>query len=129
MRAGCRNTMWRLFPAVPLAFSLKWTASGHGKASRSTPRRKNRKSRTTLNGMNRFFVLLALLGGFAPFGRTAATKSNMATEAARQPVNGLPVPRGVKTRANPFAAAGQERPNFLFLFSDDQTFRALGLLG
>ena len=31
--------------------------------------------------------------------------------------------------ANRFAAAGQERPNFLFLFSDDQTFRALGALG
>src|SRR6267142_1320367 len=31
--------------------------------------------------------------------------------------------------ANRFAAAGQERPNFLFLFSDDQTFRALGRLG
>jgi len=31
--------------------------------------------------------------------------------------------------ANRFAAAGRERPNFLFLFSDDQTYRALGLLG
>jgi choline-sulfatase len=31
--------------------------------------------------------------------------------------------------ANRFAAAGQERPNFLFLFSDDQAHRALGLLG
>ena len=30
--------------------------------------------------------------------------------------------------ANRFAAAGKERPNFLFLFSDDQTFRALGRL-
>src|SRR5712691_9570919 len=35
----------------------------------------------------------------------------------------------VKAGRNRFAAAGQERPNFLFLFSDDQTFRALGLLG
>src|SRR5437763_13234525 len=34
-----------------------------------------------------------------------------------------------KTARNRFAAAGQERPNFLFLFSDDQTFRALGRLG
>ena len=33
------------------------------------------------------------------------------------------------TAAKRFAAAGQERPNFLFLFSDDQTFRALGRLG
>src|SRR6185503_375506 len=31
--------------------------------------------------------------------------------------------------ANRFAATGGERPNFLFLFSDDQTFRALGALG
>src|SRR5947207_11087089 len=31
--------------------------------------------------------------------------------------------------ANRFAAPGQDRPNFLFLFSDDQTHRALGLLG
>ena len=31
--------------------------------------------------------------------------------------------------ANRFAATGQERPNFLFLFSDDQTFRTLGALG
>lgn len=31
--------------------------------------------------------------------------------------------------ANRFAAPGQDRPNFLFLFSDDQTFRALGRLG
>jgi len=31
--------------------------------------------------------------------------------------------------ANRFAAGGLERPNFLFLFSDDQTFRALGQLG
>ncbi len=31
--------------------------------------------------------------------------------------------------ANRFAASGQERPNFLFLFSDDQTFRALGRIG
>ena len=31
--------------------------------------------------------------------------------------------------ANRFAAPGQERPNFLFLFADDQTFRALGQLG
>ena len=31
--------------------------------------------------------------------------------------------------ANRFASAGPERPNFLFLFSDDQTFRALGRLG
>ena len=31
--------------------------------------------------------------------------------------------------ANRFAASGQERPSFLFLFSDDQTFRALGRLG
>ncbi len=29
----------------------------------------------------------------------------------------------------PFSAPGRERPSFLFLFSDDQTFRALGLLG
>ena len=28
-----------------------------------------------------------------------------------------------------FAGPGNERPNFLFLFSDDQTFRALGALG
>ena len=31
--------------------------------------------------------------------------------------------------ANRFAAPGQARPNFLFLLSDDQTFRALGRLG
>src|SRR5207249_2477944 len=31
--------------------------------------------------------------------------------------------------ANRFAGSGQERPNFLFLLSDDQTHRALGLLG
>jgi arylsulfatase A-like enzyme len=31
--------------------------------------------------------------------------------------------------ANRFAAPGEARPNFLFLFSDDQTYRALGLLG
>jgi arylsulfatase A-like enzyme len=31
--------------------------------------------------------------------------------------------------ANRFAAPGQERPNFLLLLSDDQTFRALGVLG
>ena len=39
--------------------------------------------------------------------------------------------RDVPTTQNTdrFAAAGQERPNFLFLFSDDQTFRALGELG
>src|SRR5262245_47019158 len=30
---------------------------------------------------------------------------------------------------NSFAAAGCERPNFLLLFSDDQTYRAVGLLG
>lgn len=30
--------------------------------------------------------------------------------------------------ANRFAARGQHRPNFLFLFSDDQTYRALGVL-
>lgn len=29
----------------------------------------------------------------------------------------------------PYAAEGSERPNFLFLLSDDQTFRALGMLG
>jgi len=28
-----------------------------------------------------------------------------------------------------FTAPGEQRPNFLFLFSDDQTYRALGLLG
>lgn len=28
-----------------------------------------------------------------------------------------------------FAAPGQTRPNFLLLLSDDQTYRALGLLG
>ncbi len=28
-----------------------------------------------------------------------------------------------------FSAPGRERPNFLFLFSDDQTYRTLGLLG
>ncbi|MDB6055343.1 MAG: hypothetical protein JWN25_2866 [Verrucomicrobiales bacterium] len=31
--------------------------------------------------------------------------------------------------ANRFAAEGQDRPNFLLLLSDDQTFRALGCLG
>ncbi len=31
--------------------------------------------------------------------------------------------------ANRFAAPGFDQPNFLFLFSDDQTYRALGLLG
>lgn len=31
--------------------------------------------------------------------------------------------------ANRFAAPGRDRPNFLFLLSDDQTFRALGALG
>jgi choline-sulfatase len=31
--------------------------------------------------------------------------------------------------ANRFAASGQDRPNFLFLFSDDQTFRDLGVEG
>lgn len=31
--------------------------------------------------------------------------------------------------ANRFAAPGNARPNILFLFSDDQTYRALGLLG
>ena len=36
---------------------------------------------------------------------------------------------GHTSAANRFAAAGQARPNFLFLFSDDQTYRALGLLG
>jgi arylsulfatase A-like enzyme len=39
---------------------------------------------------------------------------------------------GVKSSAlgaNPFAAPGETRPNFLLLLSDDQTFRALGLLG
>ena len=30
---------------------------------------------------------------------------------------------------NRFAAKGQDRPNFLLLLSDDQTFRALGALG
>ena len=29
--------------------------------------------------------------------------------------------------ANRFAAAGHDRPNFLFLFSDDQTYRTLGI--
>ena len=33
-----------------------------------------------------------------------------------------------KSSRNPFAAAGQDRPNFLLLLSDDQTHRALGLL-
>ena len=33
------------------------------------------------------------------------------------------------TAGHRFAAPGEERPNFLFLFSDDQTFRALGCLG
>lgn len=33
------------------------------------------------------------------------------------------------TAANRFAAPEQDRPNFLFLFSDDQAHRALGLLG
>jgi choline-sulfatase len=33
---------------------------------------------------------------------------------------------GILTAANRFAAPGQEQPNFLFLFSDDQTFRAVG---
>ena len=36
---------------------------------------------------------------------------------------------GHASAANRFAAPGQERPSFLFLLSDDQTFRALGLLG
>ncbi len=31
--------------------------------------------------------------------------------------------------ATPFAAPGHDRPNFLLLLSDDQTFRALGALG
>lgn len=31
--------------------------------------------------------------------------------------------------ANPFAAQDQNRPNFLFILSDDQTFRALGAVG
>lgn len=31
--------------------------------------------------------------------------------------------------ANRFAAPGEERPNFLFLLADDQTFRALGCAG
>jgi arylsulfatase len=35
----------------------------------------------------------------------------------------------LEAAANRFAAPGQGRPNFLFLFSDDQTFRALGRLG
>ena len=30
--------------------------------------------------------------------------------------------------ANRFAAPGRDRPNFLFLFSDDQTYRTLGIL-
>src|SRR4029079_6715029 len=30
--------------------------------------------------------------------------------------------------ANRFASPGKDRPNFLFLFSDDQTYRAIGLL-
>lgn len=38
------------------------------------------------------------------------------------------LPFGVSA-ANRFAAPGQERPNFLFLFSDDQTFRAMGMVG
>jgi choline-sulfatase len=37
---------------------------------------------------------------------------------------GLPVP--APQAAAQLAASGQTRPNFLFLFSDDQTFRALG---
>ncbi len=36
---------------------------------------------------------------------------------------------GAGIAASRFAAAGQEQPNFLLLLSDDQTYRALGLLG
>lgn len=36
---------------------------------------------------------------------------------------------GRANSANRFAAPGQERPNFLLLLSDDQTYRALGAMG
>lgn len=40
----------------------------------------------------------------------------------------LPVVRATAAEA-PFAAPGRERPNFLVLFADDMTFRALGATG
>ena len=47
------------------------------------------------------------------------------TDAA-EPSAAPPGPKGVINR---FADSGQERPNFLFLLTDDQTFRALGTTG
>jgi len=55
--------------------------------------------------------------------------SAFAAEQGTAGNSGSSEPAVLKARTNRFAAAGQERPNFLFLFSDDQTFRALGRIG
>src|ERR1051325_3730744 len=68
-----------------------------------------------------FPFLLALLGGLAPLIVTSA--------ATGQPAAIPPSRSNANATRNRFSAPGQERPNFLFLLSDDQTYRALGLLG
>jgi len=55
--------------------------------------------------------------------------SAFAAEQGTTGNSGSSEPAVLKAHTNRFAAAGQERPNFLFLFSDDQTFRALGQIG
>jgi len=44
-------------------------------------------------------------------------------------VNGVSARSDGKGKASRFSAPGHERPNFLFLLSDDQTYRAIGMLG
>src|ERR1051325_1560261 len=68
-----------------------------------------------------FPFLFALLAGFAPPGGTTA--------AAGRSTISPPARSDAKATRNRFSAPGQERPNFLFLLSDDQTYRALGVLG
>src|SRR2546425_650034 len=62
--------MWRLFLAAHRASSSKWMASGRGKANPSTPRRRNRESRSTKSVFSRTNMMpfpcfaLAAIGAF-----------------------------------------------------------------
>ncbi len=70
-----------------------------------------------------FLIVAVWFGGAAIPQRAVSADTAKVNEAQRRPA--ISAPR----QANRFAAPGKERPNFLFLLSDDQTFRALGSIG
>ncbi|MEW6160051.1 MAG: sulfatase-like hydrolase/transferase, partial [Verrucomicrobiota bacterium] len=83
-------------------------------------------------------ALTALLEKYVANGRSTpgAAQANTTPVDIRRPASRMvsgtaaAAPRAISPgKKSRFAASGHERPNFLFLFSDDQTFRTLGLLG